>query len=285
MTILDGKALSILEKERIKKETAKLDFQPGLTVILVGENPASQVYVRSKEKSALAAGFRSEVIRMPAETSEEGLLTEIKRLNHDKAVHGILIQLPLPKHIDENAVINAIDPDKDVDCFHPVNFGRLFIGKPVVTPCTPQGIIRLLEHHHIDIEGKRALVIGRSNIVGKPMAILLLQRHATVTIAHSRTVDLKSVALESDIIVAAVGRPNILTPDMVKSGAVIIDVGMNRVPDESTPKGYRLTGDVDYEGLKEKVAAMTPVPGGVGPMTIAMLLQNTLNLAKRARHV
>ncbi len=279
MLILDARALSAQEKQQIKTETQALPYQPGLTVVLVGEDPASQSYVRGKEKSAREAGFKSEVIRMDKDTSQEQLLQVIHGLNADKTVHGILVQLPLPPQIDENIVINTIDPDKDVDCFHPRNFGLLFAGNPVVLPCTPQGIMRILEHFEIPIQGKNALVIGRSNIVGKPIAMLLLQKHATVTIAHSRTQDLPALSAQADILVAAIGKPLMIGPDWVKPGAVVIDVGINRIDDPGSEKGYRLVGDVDYDAVAEKCSAITPVPGGVGAMTIAMLLRNTLQMA------
>lgn len=283
MQILDGKALAIIEKEQIRQETLALDYQPGLAVILVGEDPASQSYVKGKEKSALEAGFFSRVIRLPQDTPQSELLTTLQELNQDPAIHGILVQLPLPAHIDENTVLSAIDPAKDADCFHPRNFGLLFSGMPLVAPCTPQGIMRILEHYEIPLQGKNALVIGRSNIVGKPAALLLLQQHATVTIAHSRTRDLSALAIQADILVAAIGRPLFVGPEMVKPGAVIIDVGINRVEDAASPRGYRLVGDVDFDQVADRCSAITPVPGGVGPMTIAMLLRNTLTLARLSR--
>ncbi len=279
MTLLEGKTLSRIEKDKIKEETQALSYQPGLTVVLVGDDPASQSYVRGKEKSAKEAGFKSEVIRLPEATSQEELLKLIERLNADASVHGILVQSPVPGHIDENVVINTIHPDKDVDCFHPRNFGLLFAGQPLVLPCTPMGIIRMLDHYQIPIEGKKAVVIGRSNIVGKPIAMLLLQRHATVTIAHSRTRDLAQLASQADILVAAIGKPLMIGPDMIKPGAVVIDVGINRIEDPGSEKGYRLVGDVDFDAVKDKCSAITPVPGGVGAMTIAMLLRNTLQMA------
>lgn len=249
-------------------------------MVLVGEDPASKIYVRSKERSCEKAGFKSLVVRMPKETTQDELITQVEKLNNDSSIHGILVQLPLPKHIDEHIIINTIDPMKDVDCFHPVNFGRLFAGTQIVEPCTPKGIMRILEYYKIELKGKNALIIGRSNIVGKPIAILLMQKHATITIAHSRTVDLAGIARRSDIIVSAIGKHNFVTGDMVKEGAVVIDVGINRVDDSGCEKGYRVVGDVDFAEVEPKCSAITPVPGGVGPMTIAMLLQNTLDLAK-----
>lgn len=283
MQVLDGKSLSLREKERIAKEAAELDFQVGLTVILVGEDPASKIYVSSKEKSAVKVGFNSEVIRLPKETSEEELIQLIKKLNVDPTVHGLLVQMPVPKHIREDAVIEAIDPMKDVDCFHPYNFGRLFAGVPVVEPCTPKGMMRILDDYKVDVEGKNALVIGRSNIVGKPIAAMLMQKNATVTIAHSRTKNLEELIGRADILVTAIGKPEFVRGNMVKEGVVVLDVGINRVEDASREKGYRVTGDVNYEEVSQKASAITPVPGGVGPMTIAMLLQNTLTLAKLSR--
>lgn len=278
--LLDGKNLAKIEKQRITDEVAKLDFQPGLAVVLVGEDPASKIYVRSKERSCEKAGFKSLVVRMPTETTQDELIAQVKKLNNDSSIHGILVQLPLPKHIDEDIIINSIDPMKDVDCFHPINFGRLFAGTQIIEPCTPKGIMRILEYYKIELKGKNALIIGRSNIVGKPIAILLMQKHATITIAHSRTVDLAGIARRSDIIVSAIGKHNFVTGDMVKEGAVVIDVGINRVDDSNSEKGYRIVGDVDFAEVEPISSAITPVPGGVGPMTIAMLLQNTLDLAK-----
>ncbi|OHD54280.1 MAG: bifunctional 5,10-methylene-tetrahydrofolate dehydrogenase/5,10-methylene-tetrahydrofolate cyclohydrolase [Spirochaetes bacterium GWF1_51_8] len=281
--ILDGKALAALEREKIKAKAAELGIKPGLTVILVGEDPGSVSYVSSKEKVGAELGFASRAIRMPETASEAEVLKLIAELNRDPSVHGILVQLPLPAHIDENRVIFAIDPSKDVDCFHPYNFGCLLAGNQIVEPCTPKGVMRILDHYNIDLKGKRAVVVGRSNIVGKPVAVLLLQRHATVTIAHSRTVDLPAVCREADILVAAIGKPNMIGADYVKDGAVVIDVGTNRVDDASRPKGYYLTGDVDFQTVEHKASAITPSPGGVGPMTIAMLMSNTLELALLAR--
>ncbi len=282
MTVIDGTVLSKQVKEQIADEVKRLGIRPGLAVILVGEDPSSVVYVNSKEKAAAKAGFRSEVIRMPESTTQAGLLEQVRKFNEDPGIHGILVQSPPPPHIDENEIIEAIAPDKDVDCFHPRNFGRLFAGTQTVVPCTPKGVMRLIDHYGIELKGKNAVVIGRSNIVGKPTAMLLLQRHATVTIAHSRTQNLAEVARNADVLVTAIGKPRFVTADMVKQGAVVIDIGINRVDDPSSEKGYRLVGDVDYDAVAPKTSAITPVPGGVGAMTIAMLLENTLEFAKRA---
>jgi methylenetetrahydrofolate dehydrogenase (NADP+)/methenyltetrahydrofolate cyclohydrolase len=278
--ILDGKSLANIERERIADEVSGLGFKPGLAVILVGDDPASAIYVRSKERASEKAGFKSSVIRMQDDTSRQELIAQIRKLNGDKSIHGILVQLPLPKHINEEEVINSISPLKDVDCFHPENFGRLFAGNQIVEPCTPKGIMRLLEYYKIEIKGRNALIIGRSNIVGKPIAMLLMQKHATITIAHSRTADIPLLARNSDIIVSAIGKAGFVTGDMVKEGASVIDVGINRIDDPQSEKGYRVVGDVDFDTVSMKAGAITPVPGGVGPMTIAMLLQNTLELAK-----
>ena len=278
--ILDGKSLANIERERIADEVSGLGFKPGLAVILVGDDPASAIYVRSKERASEKAGFKSSVIRMQDDTSRQELIAQIRKLNGDKSIHGILVQLPLPKHINEEEVINSISPLKDVDCFHPENFGRLFAGNQIVEPCTPKGIMRLLEYYKIEIKGRNALIIGRSNIVGKPIAMLLMQKHATITIAHSRTADIPLLARNSDIIVSAIGKAGFVTGDMVKEGASVIDVGINRIDDPQSEKGYRVVGDVDFDTVSLKAGAITPVPGGVGPMTIAMLLQNSLELAK-----
>lgn len=279
MTRMDGKALAekmqgqLAEKTAVLKE--KTGVEPGLVVILVGDNPASQVYVRNKERSALAAGFRSEVIRLPETITQAELLAVIERYNQDMAWHGILVQLPLPVHIDEEAILLAIDPDKDVDGFHPMNMGKFWSGHPVMIPSTPAGIMELLREYDINPEGKKALVIGRSNIVGKPMAQLLLDANATVTIAHSRTENLPALAREADILVVAIGRGHFVTKDFVKEGAVVIDVGMNR--DENG----KLIGDVAFDEVNEIASYITPVPGGVGPMTITMLMEQTYHACKR----
>ncbi len=272
--IIDGKRISDSLKEEMKAQVIALEKQygrrPGLAVIIVGENPASQVYVRNKVRAAEFVGLRSVQITLPEETSEADLLAQIGRLNADPAIDGILVQLPLPKYIDEEKVIDAIALEKDADGFHPGNVGALWLGKPCTLPCTPKGCLHLIRSTGVEIRGALAVVIGRSNIVGKPMAKLLLDAHATVVIAHSRTRDLGALTRQADIIVAAVGKRNVVTADMVKPGAVVIDVGMNR-DDEG-----RLCGDVDFAAVKEVAGWITPVPGGVGPMTITMLMQNTI---------
>ncbi len=277
--IVDGKALAAKLQEQLAEKTARLKEEtglvPGLVVILVGDNPASQVYVRNKERSALAAGFRSEVVRVPDTITQEELLDLIDKYNQNPAWHGILVQLPLPKHIDEEAVLLAIDPEKDVDGFHPLNMGRLWSGHPVMIPSTPAGIMEMFHEYGIELEGKNAVVIGRSNIVGKPMSQLLLAKNATVTLTHSRTHNLAKVAAKADILVVAIGRAKFVTPDFVKPGAVVIDVGMNR--DENG----KLCGDVDYEAVAPLASHITPVPGGVGPMTITMLMEQTYQAALR----
>lgn len=276
--IIDGKAVSEHVKQRIAQETMQLKQQgitPGLAVILVGEDPASQIYVNSKERACAQVGFYSEKYTLPADTSMEQLLALVDRLNKDPKIHGILCQLPLPGHLDETAVIHAIAPEKDVDAFHPVNVGRIMIGDFDFLPCTPAGIMEMLAYENIDIEGKHCVVVGRSNIVGKPMAMLMLHKNATVTICHSRTKNLADYCRSADILIAAVGKANFITADMVKPGAVVIDVGMNR------PAAGKLCGDVDFKQVEQKASYITPVPGGVGPMTIAMLMQNTLTAAKK----
>ena len=281
--IIDGKAFA--EGLRARVGTLAIDFsaragrQPGLTVVLVGEDPASTVYVRSKGKATEAAGMKSDTIRLPAETSEAELLDVVRKLNADGTVDGILVQLPLPKHINENAVIATIDPNKDVDGFHPVNAGRLATGLNGFVPCTPLGCLMLLKDRLGDLAGKEAVVIGRSNIVGKPMAQLLLGESCTVTIAHSKTKDLPNVVRRADIVVAAVGRPEMVKADWIKPGAAVIDVGINRI--DAGEGKTRLVGDVAFDEVKEVAGAITPVPGGVGPMTIAVLLRNTLVAAHR----
>ena len=278
MTLIDGKALA--DKMAVELKTKVDDLKsagitPGLVVILVGENPASQVYVRNKERRATAVGFQSEIIRLSEETTEVALLELIAQLNQDDKWHGILVQLPLPAHISEEKILLAIDPDKDVDGFHPTNMGRLWSGNPVMIPSTPAGIMVMLEAYGVEVAGKNALVIGRSNIVGKPMAQMLLDQHATVTIAHSRTQNLAALAKQADILVVAIGRGNFVTADFVKPGAVVIDVGMNR--DENG----KLIGDVKFDEVEPIASLMTPVPGGVGPMTITMLMEQTYEAAKR----
>ncbi|GAB1427827.1 bifunctional methylenetetrahydrofolate dehydrogenase/methenyltetrahydrofolate cyclohydrolase FolD [Aminivibrio sp.] len=274
--ILDGKKIAAEIRASVKGETLLLKERgivPGLAVVLVGDNPASKVYVGQKEKGCLEAGFASFLHRLPGGTSQKDLLDLIGKLNADPLVHGILVQLPLPDQIDEEKVIAAIKPEKDVDGFSPVNMGRLVAGMSAIEPCTPKGIMRLLEASGIELAGKEAVVIGRSNIVGKPVALMLLAKSATVTVCHSRTRDLDAHTKRADILVAAVGRPRFVTADMVKDGVVVIDVGINRLEEG-------LVGDVDFEGVSEKASWITPVPGGVGPMTIAMLLENTLEQAK-----
>ena len=276
--IINGKEVSQSVREKLKCDVAsfaqKYKRAPGLAVIMVGDDPASAVYVRNKHKGCLDVGITSYEITMPKETEESELLEKIEELNSDPKVDGILVQLPLPKHINEQIVIEAISADKDVDAFHPENVGRIMIGNYTFLPCTPAGIIELLEYYNIDIEGKRCVIIGRSNIVGKPMAHLLLERNGTVTVCHSRTRDLASITREADILVVAIGRANFVTADMVKPGAVVIDVGINRCEDG------KLCGDVDFTSVQPLASAITPVPGGVGPMTISMLLKNTLAAAK-----
>ena len=275
--IIDGKAVSAKVKEEIRLETEKLKEQGieiGLAVVIVGDDPASQVYVRNKEKACETVGFNSFKYALPAETTEEELLDLVKKLNDDDRVDGILVQLPLPKHLDDKVIINNIRPDKDVDAFHPVNVGKIMIGDYSFLPCTPAGVMELSHSENIEISGKNCVVIGRSNIVGKPMAMLLLHENGTVTITHSRTKNLAEITRDADILVAAVGKPKFVTGDMVKEGAVVIDVGMDR--DENG----KLCGDVDFDSVEPKASYITPVPGGVGPMTIAMLMKNTLMAAK-----
>ena len=275
MKIIDGKAISQVVKDEVHSEVAAIEAEgrrkPCLCVIIVGENPASQVYVRNKVKAAAYTGMESRLLELPASVSEDELLARIASLNEDPAVDGILVQLPLPGHIDEEKVIDAIAAEKDVDGFHPSNVAGLWLGKDCVVPCTPAGVMRLIDSTGVELSGKTAVVVGRSNIVGKPVAKLLLDRNATVVIAHSRTADLGAVCRQADILVAAVGRPGLITGDMVKPGAIIIDVGINRLPD-----GH-LCGDVDFASCSEVAGWITPVPGGVGPMTIAMLMKNTLS--------
>mgnify|MGYP002515625669 FL=1 len=285
--IIDGKELARRLRAEIAAGAAELKARtgsvPGLAVILVGDNPASVSYVTAKEKACGEAGMLSREIRLPAETTEAELLERIRELNADPAIHGILVQLPLPRHIREKAVIDAIAPEKDVDGFTPVNVGRMLIGEPCFLPCTPHGIIKLIEFGGMDLAGKHVVVIGRSNIVGKPVAALLARKetNATVTLCHTGTPDIAAFTRQADAVVVATGRPGTLTGDMLKPGAVVIDVGVNRVPDASKPKGFRLVGDADFASCAAVASAITPVPGGVGPMTITMLLWNTLESAKR----
>ena len=276
--IIDGKALAQKVRDGIKKQNQAMQYEagiiPGLAVILVGDDPASKVYVRNKEKACKEVGFYSRIIRKEASCTQEELITLVEELNHDDAIHGILVQSPIPSHLDEMAVVRAIDPAKDVDGFHVENAGKLMVGIPGFVPCTPKGVIRMLREEGIAIAGKHAVVVGRSNIVGKPMAMLLLAENATVTVCHSRTENLAEITRTADILVAAVGKAGLITADMVKPGAAVIDVGMNR-----NAEG-KLCGDVDFAGVSEVAGAITPVPGGVGPMTIAMLLENTLEAAQ-----
>ncbi|ACY47846.1 bifunctional methylenetetrahydrofolate dehydrogenase/methenyltetrahydrofolate cyclohydrolase FolD [Rhodothermus marinus] len=285
--IIDGKAIAAQVRAEVKAEVDAWvqagNRPPYLAVILVGDNPASASYVRGKTKAAAEVGIASDTLHFDTSISEAELLAEIARLNEDDGVDGILVQLPLPDHINPSRVLNAIRPDKDVDGFHPVNAGRLLLGEPGFVPATPAGILELLRRSGIETTGKHAVVVGRSNIVGRPLAALLLHRgiDATVTVCHSRTRDLAALTRTADILVAAIGRPRYITADMVREGAVVIDVGINRVDDPSHPRGYRLVGDVDFEAVAEKASWITPVPGGVGPMTIALLLRNTLYAAQR----
>ena len=273
--IIDGKSIAKELRASLAPRVAALKEQgitPGLTVIVVGDDPASAIYVRNKERACVKLGMNSQVLRFPAETTQEEILNTVRLLNQDDSVHGILVQLPLPRHIDEQAVLRAIDPDKDVDGFHAMNAGRLMNGEPGFVACTPKGVMRLLEVSGVELDGKNAVVVGRSNIVGKPMA-LLLQKNCTVTIAHSHTKDLAAVTRSADILVVAVGRAGFITGDMIKPGAAVMDVGINRVDG-------KVVGDVDFESAKEVASCITPVPGGVGAMTIAMLMENTVEAAE-----
>ena len=276
--LIDGKAVSAKVKAAVKAETEELKakgISVGLAVVIVGDNPASRVYVNNKKKACAEVGFESFEYALPEETSQAELLALVEKLNNDDRVNGILVQLPLPKQINENAIINAIRPDKDVDAFHPENVGHIMIGDYSFLPCTPAGVMELIADTGVDVCGKNCVVIGRSNIVGKPMAMLLLHKNGTATITHSKTQNLKEICANADILVAAVGKAKFVTPDMVKEGAVVIDVGMNR-----NEQG-KLCGDVDFDACKDKAGYITPVPGGVGPMTIAMLMRNTLTAAKK----
>lgn len=270
---MDGKLVSQILREKMKssvEELAKRDIKPGLAVILVGDDAASQVYVRNKVAACQAIGVHSRVYRLAADTPEQKVLEELKLLNNDSEINGILVQLPLPKHIDEDKILETISPEKDVDGFHKINVGAMVIGRARFYPCTPHGVMKLLEYYGITIEGRHAVVVGRSNIVGKPMALMLLEKGATVSICNSKTPDLASFTRQADIVVVAVGKSKVLSGDMIKPGATVIDVGINRLPDGS------LTGDVDFESVREVAGFLTPVPGGVGPMTITMLLENTI---------
>lgn len=278
-TILNGKELALKITDSLKKEVSTLSKKPKLAVILVGDDPASQIYVKNKNIKAQDIGFESLVINLPSDAAEENILEHIYILNEDDNINGILIQLPLPENINKERILEAIDPVKDVDGFTSYNFGRLALGyKPYAIPCTPKGIIRLLEEYNIEIEGKNVLIIGRSNIVGKPLALLMQKKNATVTIAHSRTKDIKSIAKQADILISAIGKPKFITQDFVKKNAVIIDVGISRINEG-------ITGDADFENIKNTASYITPVPGGIGPMTIAMLMENTLELYKHQRNL
>ena len=278
-TIIDGNELSRIIRTEFKTAVAALTSQgitPGLAVVIVGDDPASHVYVRYKVKACANVGMHSELHAMPTETSQAQLLAKIHALNGNPAVHGILVQLPVPRHIDNKAIIEAIAVDKDVDGFHHSNLGALVVGEPTFQPCTPYGVMKMLDHYHIPIEGQHAVVVGRSNIAGKPMALMLINRSATVTVCTSKTRDLGAFTRQADILIVAIGKANMVTADMVKDGAVVIDIGINRLPDG------KLAGDVHFETVKEKASYITPVPGGVGPMTITMLLSNTIAAAKIA---
>lgn len=281
--IIDGKKVADHLRKKVREEIKNLKEEtgiiPGLAAVVVGNNPASQIYVRNKRKACEEAGIYSEEHNLLEETTESDLLSLVEKLNHDEKIHGILVQLPLPKQISEAKILRAVSPLKDIDGFHPENVGLLVEGNPRFIPCTPYGIIKLLDYYGIEIQGKEAVVVGRSNIVGKPVSLLLLHRHATVTICHSRTRSLAEVTLRADILVAAMGRAKSITGDMVKEGVVVIDVGINRLPDG------KLSGDVDFERVREKASYITPVPGGVGPMTIGMLLWNTFSSAKNSQNI
>ncbi len=288
--IIDGVAVAAAVRADVARETAELKSRgitPGLTVVIVGEDPASKSYVRSKEKASIEAGMKGETIRLAGDTPQSELEALIDRLNADPTVHGILVQAPLPRHMDSNTVVRRIAPEKDVDGFHPVNVGKLLIGeKDGFAPCTPAGVQELLVRYGVDTRGKEVVVLGRSNIVGKPMAALLVQSgkgaDCTVTVCHSRTRDLHFHTRRADILIAAIGKPEMVTGDMIRPGAVVIDVGINRVEDATAPRGYRLVGDVHYESARKVASLITPVPGGVGPMTIAMLLLNTVRAARQS---
>lgn len=287
--ILDGKQIAAQMREELKERIAALakrGVQPGLAVILVGDDPASRSYVTAKEKACEEIGIYSSDNRLPSQTTEADLLALIERFNQDKRIHGILVQLPLPKHINEERVLNTICPEKDVDGFHPVNVGRMVIGQRCFLPCTPHGVVQMLVRSGVVLEGAEVVIVGRSNIVGKPLANLLIQKsrmgNATVTVCHTKTKNLAEHVRRADIVIAAAGRPRTITAEMIKEGAVVIDVGVNRVEDAAAKNGYRLVGDVDFEAVREKASMITPVPGGVGPMTITMLLYNTVESAERA---
>ena len=287
--IIDGKQVAADMRAELKEQVAQLKTQgvvPGLGVILVGDDPASRSYVTAKERACEHIGLHSDDNRLPVDTTQKDLLALVQKMNADPKINGILVQLPLPKHLDEDEVLLAIDPDKDVDGFHPVSVGRMVVGQKSFLSCTPHGVIQLLLRSGVKIEGAHVVIVGRSNIVGKPLANMLIQKNpmgnATVTVCHTRTKDMARFTREADIVIAAAGWPNTVTADMVKDGAVVIDVGVNRVEDATKKNGYRLVGDVDFEAIKEKASFITPVPGGVGPMTITMLLYNTVESARRA---
>ncbi len=287
--IIDGKQVSADIRAELKEEITRLKTRgivPGLAVILVGDDPASQSYVTGKERACEEIGILSDDNRLPAQTSQEDLIALVKRMNGDPRIHGILVQLPLPRHLNESDVLRAIHPDKDVDGLHPVNIGKMVLGEKAFLSCTPHGVVQLLVRSGVTIDGAHVVVVGRSNLVGKPLANMLIQKsptgNATVTVCHTRTQDLAHYTRQADILVAAIGRPGTITADMVKDGAVVIDVGVSRVDDATKKAGYRLLGDVDFDAVKEKASLITPVPGGVGPMTITMLLYNTVESAKRA---
>ena len=283
--VIDGKAVSSKLLEALKHDIATLKSAPGLAVILVGDNPASKSYIGMKKKACANLGVQSFEFLLPEASTESELIDVIDTLNARKEVHGILLQMPLPKHFDEQAMLHRIAPEKDVDGFHPVNVGNLLIGRDTFKSCTPFGVMALLQHYNIQTEGKHVVIVGRSNIVGKPMAAMLMQNevgaNATVTVCHSRTKDLASITRQADILIAAIGKPLFITKDMVGDGAVVIDVGINRVDDSSDARGYKLVGDVDYTAVAQTASAITPVPGGVGPLTIAMLMTNTVTAYKR----
>lgn len=291
--ILDGKQTAKDMRAEMKAEIEKLKAEhnlvPGLAVVLIGEDPASMSYVKGKRKACDAAGIYSRELRFPEDYQEQDLLKLVDELNNDPQIHGILVQLPLPDHIDDNKVLIAIDPSKDVDGFHPVSVGKLMIGEDTFLPCTPHGIQQILLRNGIEIEGKHVVIVGRSNIVGKPVAMILLQKkegaNATVTVCHTRTKDIAHFTRQADIVIAAAGRPNTVTADMVSEGVVVVDVGVNRIEDASKKSGFRLVGDVDYDEVSKKASAITPVPGGVGPMTITLLLYNTIKSAKMAHGI
>ncbi|AGN26938.1 bifunctional 5,10-methylene-tetrahydrofolate dehydrogenase/5,10-methylene-tetrahydrofolate cyclohydrolase [Candidatus Methanomassiliicoccus intestinalis] len=290
--IISGKEISEQIREELREKVAYLKdrgITPGLGVVLVGEDPASKIYVNNKIKACEDLGLKSKAVILPAEVTEDELLKKVDELNADPEIHAFLVQLPLPKHIDENKVINRIDPHKDADAFHPFNVGRMLIGDPIFMPATPHGIQEMLVRSGNDPAGKHVVIIGRSNIVGKPVAAILMQKgkgaNATVTVCHSRTSNLQEIVKTGDIVVAAIGSPRFITKDMIKEGAVVIDVGTNRVEDATAKKGYRLVGDVDFENVKEVASAITPVPGGVGPMTIVMLMKNAISAAYKANNL